>query len=158
MFYYFRALVQNFKMWYHQDMNKFLKIITGMVLAVVVSFTALVYVCPMSFGGSMVVVSQSQSMCDAVGVAANQDGCTNSHLETLAKLLSDVPQIANQILLLILLALVSQFFAYKFLNKLASSFFVRYKHRYWHCIKFLIESKILKYLNFLGNYTVVSLS
>ncbi len=142
-------------------MKNLFKIISGFAIVVLISITALAYICPMSLVGSMSMVS-SPIMCDAVGaMSGSADGCVNSHLNAAAQLLGDVPQTINYLLALVLVAVVSQVFVYIFLTAFAAPIFNSFRYRYLHyrtSIKFLVESKILKYLSFLGNYTVVSFS
>lgn len=137
------------------------KIISAFAIIVLISVTAIAYICPMLLDGSMATIS-TPVMCDAVGdMSGDNAGCVNSHLNVVSQLLGDVPQTINYLLALVLVVAISQVFVRNFLAVFAAPIFNRFRYRYLRyrtSIKFLVESKILKYLSFLGNYTVVSFS
>ena len=139
-------------------MKILVKKISCFVLFVVVVSSAIVYACPMLVGDSMTMIAPANT-CESVNPLSTQDGCVDSHLATIAKFLSDIPQVINFLLSLVLLIVIYQLFSRKVLVAMIRPLFNRLKHRYlyyYSSIILLIEKRLLRYLGFLGNQMVVS--
>ena len=149
-------------MWYYQNMNILSRTISWLTIIILVSITVIAYICPMTFGNRSFSMFPTSNICQAAGTMnGSQAGCVDTHLATIAQFLGDIPQTMNLFFALAVVVAVYSLFFRKLLLVIFSSVFNRLKHRYLFYqtfIKSLIEQKILKYLNLLGNFTVVSFS
>ncbi len=141
-------------------MKNFFGKISYLALFILLAITMIGYICPMSSGSSAVSKSSS-AMCASTETAATQAGCVNMHLTIIAQLLGDIPHTMSSLLALILLVVLYNLFYRRLFITLDLILFSKLKRHYLYyqtSIKLLIEQRLLKYLNNLGNYTVVSFS
>ncbi len=127
------------------------------------TFTALIYICPMGNMGQMErVMMGTESICQSGMVGSGMGmplGCVAAHLAAVEKLLGSMPNIVNLVVLAVLLTV---WFAISARLWLASAWvgqFTRWRH--FHCqyflkIKLLLGRCFLKYLNLVGSNLVVS--
>lgn len=139
------------------------KIISWLLASVIIITMAIAYICPMTVRGTM-GMNSAPSLCHgefSIASAMDMPGCAGVHGAIVAVLTNAIPQITNLLLAFVLLVIVHSFFSKNFLATFLQSKFFHWRRLcldYCTTIKALVEERILSYLNFLGNYTVASLT
>jgi len=146
-------------------MKSVFKKISWLVLGALIAITAIVYICPMAARGEPLVTKVSSDPCGSIGMAGssmnNAVSCVTTHLTVIGQFLANVPQAINFFLALVLLAVAAGLVMRHLLTAIVRPLFNRLRRRYLFyqtSIKLLIEKRLLRYLGFLGNYTIVSFS
>jgi hypothetical protein len=128
-----------------------------------VAMTVIAYICPMAVQGSSVRKSDLSNLCQSISpISSDMNGvvgCMSTHMAVAWKFIGDIPSSINFILALVLLASAHNLIIRNFLAILIQPLLSSLRYSYFcyrTSIKFLIEKRLLKYLNNLGDYTITS--
>jgi len=146
-------------------MRNFTKIISSIIILATLTVVVVAYICPMR---TLVHSGTSRAMSNDICQITNglniesSPSCMSSHTYLAGQLISSMPQIADYILGFILLVIISPL--YLFLKNISSTLPLlltnksRFLFKYYRIfIKLLLEKDLFRYLNFVGNYSIVSL-
>ncbi|MBI5729386.1 MAG: hypothetical protein HY983_04090 [Candidatus Magasanikbacteria bacterium] len=146
-----------------KNMKDTMKKISWIILSVMITTAASVYICPTTALGNSMAMGTSPSLCQPIeSASSNMSGavsCLSSHLSAIGQFIGDTPYVISLLLALGLFTAVFRLFFRNFLTAIIWPLFSRLRHRYLYyrtLIKLLTEKKLLRYLNFLGNHTVAS--
>lgn len=146
-------------------MKSLTKKISWLVASTMILLTAIAYICPMPMHDNSTVMSSLPSLCESAGPASiNMNGvinCLDTHLSSIGQFLGSIPNGINALLVLTLLTIVYHLLSRNFLGAMIQPLLNRFKRRYVYyrtSIKLRVEKKLLQYLNFLRNYTIVSIA
>ncbi|MBI5222587.1 MAG: hypothetical protein HY980_03785 [Candidatus Magasanikbacteria bacterium] len=145
-------------------MKNLLKKISVLVVGAMIMVTAIIYICPIAVWPNMGQVARiASNMCGHTPTPninlKNIPDCLSAHLSLAKQLFGDSQNVAGFLLVLTLMVLGYRIFTDDLLaarRSLLSRFRYLYEH-YLNRIKVLIEKKVLRYLGFVGGFTIASL-